>query len=325
MGASSQMEGFRVALDDVRMIGYGLSRPECVLCFASGDIFASHNPGSLSWIRPDGSVARIGDRTDIVPNGFAHLPDGSFLLANHRDDGGIYQLFPDGRAEPFVTEIDGAALPSVNFVYRDHQQRIWLCVSSPRPGDDQYRHNISDGYVAVIVNGKARMVADGFCWTNECRLDASGETFYVNETFGRQLTRFRVKPNGDLVERSVVTEFGRDTFPDGLALDEDGGLWVVAVGSNRVIRVAPDGRQQVVLEDSDAAHLRELADALESHRLTRPMLMNNRSQKLLNISSIAFAGPDRRTAVLGCLLGNSLATFRVPVAGLAPSHWQDRI
>jgi hypothetical protein len=45
------------------------------------------------------------------------------------------------------------------------------------------------------------------------------------------------------------------------------------------------------------------------------------SRSLRNISSIAFAGTDRRTAVLGCLLGDRLATLRLPVAGVAPTHW----
>ena len=52
---------------------------------------------------------------------------------------------------------------------------------------------------------------------------------------------------------------------------------------------------------------------------------------LRNISSLAFGGPDLRTAWLGCLGGASLATFRSPVAGLVPAHfdvvpaWLDRL
>jgi hypothetical protein len=42
---------------------------------------------------------------------------------------------------------------------------------------------------------------------------------------------------------------------------------------------------------------------------------------LKNISSTAFTGADRRTAVLGCLLGDRLATLRLPVAGARPLHW----
>jgi sugar lactone lactonase YvrE len=323
MTQDSPLDGFTVPLGEVRMIGSGLSRPESVLCFRTGDIFTSHRPGGVSWIRPDGSVARIGETEDIVPNGIARLADGSFLLANHRDAGGVYRLTRDGAVRPFVMEIDGVALPSVNFVYRDHQQRIWLCISSPRKGDDQYRHDVNDGYVALVENGAARIVADGLCWTNECRVDAAGQTLFVNETFGRRLTKFRVGADGDLSERALVTEFSRDTFPDGLALDAEGGLWVVAVGSNRLIHVSANGRQRIVLEDSDPDHMARLADALDGHKLTRPMLMNNQSKKLKNISSIAFAGEDLKTAVLGCLGGETLATFRLPIAGAEPAHWRD--
>jgi hypothetical protein len=39
------------------------------------------------------------------------------------------------------------------------------------------------------------------------------------------------------------------------------------------------------------------------------------------VSSLAFGGPDGRTAYLGCLLSDSLATFRTPVRGLPPPHW----
>ena len=325
MTQDTLLEGFTVSLDDIKTIGAGLSRPESVLCFRSGDIFTSHRPGGVSWIKPGGKVSRIGTADDIVPNGITRLADGSFLLANHKDAGGVYRLTPDGDVRPYVMEADGVKLPSVNFVYRDHQHRIWLCISSPRGGDDQYRHNINDGYIALAENGVARVVAGGLCWTNECRVDAAGETLYVNETFGRRLTRFRVKPNGDLTDRAVVTEFPRDTFPDGLALDAHGGLWVVAVGANRLIHVSPGGRQRIVLEDSDPEHMKRLADALDSHTLTRPMLMNNHSIKLKNISSIAFAGADRKTAVLGCLSGDSLQTFRLPIAGAEPSHWNDPI
>jgi hypothetical protein len=42
---------------------------------------------------------------------------------------------------------------------------------------------------------------------------------------------------------------------------------------------------------------------------------------LRNLSSLAFGGPDRRTAYLGCLLGDRPATFRAPVAGAILPHW----
>jgi len=55
--------------------------------------------------------------------------------------------------------------------------------------------------------------------------------------------------------------------------------------------------------------------------MNRPHLDGNPAHVLRNISSIAFAGAYRRSAVLGCLLGDRLATLRLPVAGVAPTHW----
>ncbi|MEP6969816.1 MAG: hypothetical protein ABJA49_05190, partial [Betaproteobacteria bacterium] len=55
--------------------------------------------------------------------------------------------------------------------------------------------------------------------------------------------------------------------------------------------------------------------------MDRPHLDGIQSRILRNISSIAFAGTDRRTAVLGCLLGDRLQTLQLPVSGVAPIHW----
>jgi hypothetical protein len=95
----------------------------------------------------------------------------------------------------------------------------------------------------------------------------------------------------------------------------------VSIVSNRLIRVAPDGTQTVWLEDADAAHVAWVEAAFDAGCMDRPQLDANPSRVLRNISSIAFTGADRRTAVLGCLLGDSLTTLRVPVAGVAPTHW----
>jgi hypothetical protein len=61
--------------------------------------------------------------------------------------------------------------------------------------------------------------------------------------------------------------------------------------------------------------------AYEAGVMGRPHLDGAPTQSLRNVSSIAFAGTDRHTAVLGCLLGDCLATLRLPVAGAAPEHW----
>jgi hypothetical protein len=119
----------------------------------------------------------------------------------------------------------------------------------------------------------------------------------------------------------VIAAFGPGTFPDGLALDQEGGLWVTSIVSNRVIRVDPDGRQTVLLEDCDSSHLAWVEDAFQSRTMGRPHLDGIRSAALRNISSLAFGGRDLRTGYLGCLLGDSIATVAMPAAGMAQQHF----
>jgi hypothetical protein len=44
-------------------------------------------------------------------------------------------------------------------------------------------------------------------------------------------------------------------------------------------------------------------------------------RRLGNIASIAFGGPDLKTAYLGTLSADCLYTFTSPIAGVQPSHW----
>ena len=78
----------------------------------------------------------------------------------------------------------------------------------------------------------------------------------------------------------------------------------------------------MLIEDSDPAHLDALEIALHAKQLTRPAIHEARSRLLRNTSSIAFAGEDRRTAHMGSLAGDQLATFRAPHAGVPPVHWE---
>ena len=57
-------------------------------------------------------------------------------------------------------------------------------------------------------------------------------------------------------------------------------------------------------------------------RLGRPHLDETIGARLQNISSLAFGGGDFRTAYLGCLLGDSIATFPSPVPGAPLPHWE---
>ena len=316
-----------LSLDALTPFGDGLDRPECVLCTARGETYVADWRGGVTLIAPDGRQTLFagpapGNRP-LKPNGIALRADGSFLIADlSPESGGVFELRRDGQVRPLLEQVDGTALPPTNFVVEDRSGRTWVTVSTRRiPRILGCRPDCDDGFIVLMDHRGARIAADGMGYTNEVAIDPSGRWLYVNETFVRRLSRFALRADGELGPRETVTEFGDGTFPDGVAFDVEGNAWITSIVSNRVIRVGPDGSQELVLEDADPAHLAEVEAAWRDKVLERRHLDAVRSRRLRNISSLAFAGPDLKTAVLGCLHGSRLETFRVPVAGLPPPHW----
>ena len=309
-------------------IGSGLVRPECVLATRSGALYTADWRGGVAQTAADGThtlyQGELPNGRPLRPNGIALRSDGSFLLADLGETlGGVFALRRDGDVRPFLQRVDGLDLPPTNFVFEDDSARVWITVSTRQvPRAAAYRADIADGFIVLADKGGARIVADGLGYTNEAMLSPDGAWLYVNETFSRRMTRFRVGRDGSLHGKEVVTTFGHGTYPDGLAFDAEGHAWITSIVSNRVLRVAPDGVATVILEDADPAHVQWCEDAYLAGTLGRPHLDRAAGRVLKNISSLAFGGPDLRTAYLGCLLGDALASFRSPVAGHPPFHWQ---
>jgi sugar lactone lactonase YvrE len=318
-------------LADLRLLGRGLVRPECVIAHRSGLLFTADwtDPGGVSIVTPEGRVVHHLAKDPprhLRPNGIALEPGGSFLLTELGDGtGGVWRLMPDGRALPVLLEVDGRPLPPTNYAHLDAKGRLWVTVSTRHhPRHLAARPDIADGFVILVEGETTRIVADGLGYTNECVVSPDGDWLWVNETFGRRLSRLRIEADG-LGPRETVTTFAPGSFPDGLTFDAAGNAWITALIGNRVIVVTPDGHQDVVLEDADPAHIAAVEQAWQAGRLDRNLLDVVPKGPLKNISSLAFTGPDRRTLCLGCLLGDSLALIEGPTQGAAPAHWEHDI
>jgi hypothetical protein len=321
------MMSFTVAVSDLQFVGHGLARPECVVATARGDFFVSDRRGGIMHLMPGNAQRLIAARgvESFVPNGFSLLPDRSFAVANIGELGGAWRLLPDGELIPEVIEIEGMTLPPTNFVHAQAQDgalRLWVSVSTRHvPREQAFRRDIADGYVVLKDGAGVRIVADGLGFTNETKVDPSGRSLYVNETMARRLSRFAIRDRGDLGPRETVAEFDDGIFPDGFEFDAEGGIWVASVVSNRLLRIAPDGNTTVLLEDADPQAVARAERHYAEHRLSRADIDAGRNRVLGNLASITFGGPDLKTAYLGSLFGERIATFRSPIAGAAPPHW----
>jgi sugar lactone lactonase YvrE len=136
-----------------------------------------------------------------------------------------------------------------------------------------------------------------------------------------RLLRYPISSDGSLGACEVIVAFDESNMFDGFTLDSAGGAWITALVSNRLWYVAPDGDVRLLIEDADAEQLARLTELQKHSCVTRALLYEEHGSTLRNISSLAFGGPDLRTAYLGSLMGERLLSFRSPVAGMRPVHW----
>lgn len=324
-----------ISLAAVTQVGEGLSRPESVIATAKGELFVSdHGCGVRQLGQPKRKLQGMPE--GFLTNGIALTPEREFLLANLGTScgGGVWRIDHQHRLSPVLMEVDGEPLTSTNFVTIDAAGRTWISMSTRQvPREKAFNGHTMDGFIAVIDPGgaagapdqaRARIVADGIGFTNECRVDPSGRWLYVNETYGRRLSRFPIVGHVDrwhLGAKEVVHRFDNGDFPDGLAFDAEGGVWVACVVSNRVIRVGANGEMRVVIEDPDETMIATAEAHFAAGTLCIADVYAGVARSLGNVSSVAFGGPDLKTVYLGNLGRERLVTFTSPIAGAVPPHW----
>jgi gluconolactonase len=312
---------FRLELSDLTFTGHDLVRPESILAQPDGTLWISDGRGGVSRINPNGEQQFLGGLGG-EPNGLAMADDGSLLVANMA--GSLQKIHPDGRTEEVLTGIDGEKFSCVNFAFIDSRQRLWLSIStrdpvwwnavaSPRP----------DGYVVLVDERGARIVADGIYFTNEVRLDAKEEYLYIAETMQSRILRYRVQPDGSLSDREVFGPdgLGPGAYVDGFTFDAEGNIWVTTVARNGVGIITPDGDYHVVFEEANEAHLMSLGEKIAQGTGQPADLAAAAGKTLQLVTSVTFGGPDLRTVYIGSLGMNTLPTFRSPVPGLPMHHW----
>lgn len=309
-----------ISLDQVTDVGRNLVRPESVHVADDGALSVSHRGRGISVIDPDGSQRIVGREAndangyELIPNGISHQSDGSFLIANIGDGGGVWRLTVDGNLSPYMMDVDGQFLAAANFVTTDNQGRVWITVSTiSQPRFKAYSDKVADGLLIVVDDAGARIVANDICFANECRVSPDGKYLVISETFSRRITRFDLAPDGSVSKRHTLVQFDRGDFPDGCRYDSKGYLWLTSIVINRVWRVAPDGSKQLILEDSDPAHVEWVETALAKGEMGREHFYQNGKTRFGNVASINFT-PDETYGLLGSLCGTTIHKF--PIADI---------
>ncbi len=285
-----------IPLRNIQTIGSGLTRPEGIMALDDGSVLTADGYGRCARIEPSGHTSFFG-RLGGVPNGICIDPEGNCIVANI-GNGEVQSLSPEGAHAVLMTHAEGKRMYTPNFPFQDFAGRLWVSNSTDNPDvDAALQSPLPDGCLVVIAEGRARIAASGIYFANGVALDEKEEYVYVAETMKRRVLRYRIFADSRLGPAEIYGPevLGMLGFPDGIAFDEAGNLWVAFPAANAIGFIDPHGRLEMVIEDPQGSVIR------------RP-------------ANICFGGPDRRIAFIGSLGGRNVPFFEVSHPGMRLVH-----
>jgi len=242
-----------------------LQHPECVAIGPEGDIWCGSENGQILRIRRDGSAIEEIASTGGFILGIAFDGAGHLFACDLRN-ACVHRLDLASRTLQRFTP-PGIRIPNYPVVDR---ARGCLYVSDSHgfgePGPGIWRYDLATGEGGLWC-------AEVFNFANGMALARDGTALFLVETFGRRILRIPIGSDG-APGSSVPVATDLPGLPDGLALDAAGRLHVACYEPSRILRLAGDGRVELLIEDETA------------HVLCHP-------------TNIAFDGDDLYAANLG--------------------------
>ena len=92
----------------------------------------------------------------------------------------------------------------------------------------------------IDLDGSSRIVAEDVLLTNGLGFSPDGKTLYHSDSRRQTVYRYDAAPNGDLGPKQLFAKTARGA-PDGLAVAEDGSVWVAVAGGSVVSVFNSDG------------------------------------------------------------------------------------
>ncbi|WP_036174698.1 SMP-30/gluconolactonase/LRE family protein [Massilia sp. 9096] len=228
----------------------------------------------------------------------------SFIVPT--EDGGMVCSLEDGLYR-FI-EADGSFVPLAkveadetgnrfNDGFVDADGRLWF-------GSMHDAEEHPTGKLYRFDGARVATADDGYIITNGPATSPDGRTLYHTDTLDKRVYAFDVDADGNVSNKRQFTTIEDGGYPDGMAVDADGFVWVATFGGWRIDRFDAQGRKVGELRFPCA-----------------------------NITKLAFGGADLRTVYATSArkglsneelaaqpLAGALFTFRAEVAGQPQRH-----
>jgi gluconolactonase len=224
-----------------------LDHPEGVAVHRDGSVWCGGERGQVYRIEPDGSSFEEVASTGGFCLGMAFDRHDDLFVCDLKHAAVVKLEAATGRVRTFSSGAPGTPMRIPNFPAFDAEGRLYV--------SDSYAFDrAGPGIFRIDPDGETTLWYDrDATFANGLALDAGGRNLYVAETMANRVFRIPIADDGAAGEREEVATLP-GAWPDGLAFDAAGRLYVGCYEPSQVLRIAPEGAVEVLFREW-SAHL----------------------------------------------------------------------
>jgi gluconolactonase len=233
-----------IATDRFEIFANGLDHPECCAFDRDGNLWAGGEAGQLYRIDPSGKVEEITNLGGFCC-GIALSPDDRELFVCVSGVG-VMRVAKNGEHRVFATHAGEHKIGAPNYLVFDRRGRLYVT--------DSGNWMKQNGFVLRFTpEGRGEVLAGPVGYANGLALTADERHLYMVESDSDAILRFEIGADRLHEPEKYAEHVGR--FPDGLALDAVGNLYVCCYASDEIWRIDPNGQKSLLAHDRWAIKL----------------------------------------------------------------------
>ncbi len=204
--------------------------------------FSDITGGGVFRVAPGGQPENVIPTSRKSVGGMAFTEDGGLIVSGPSV---AYFDLKTGQLTDILKSYPGKLTHGFNDLTVDSDGSVFVGSTNPRPGkrpDGLGEVDPGDVY-RIDPSGKVTLAYEGGLeLSNGMGFSPDGRTLYHVDAFARLIFAYNVTPERRLTERRVFARYQDEWgWPDGMAVDAQGGVWAPGLFGGMLIRFNPDG------------------------------------------------------------------------------------
>jgi gluconolactonase len=228
-----------ITREQFEIFATGLDHPESCAFDRDGNLWAGAEAGQIYRVDPTGKPTLVTNVGGFCC-GVALAPDDSAVFVCVSSIG-VVRVAKNGTHDLFASSAGGSAIIAPNHLVFDRNGRLYVTDS----GNWMKRNG---RLLRFDSHGEGVVLAEGLGYANGLALSDDEQLLFVVESDTDSVLRFDLRPDGAPGTQELYAK-GVGRFPDGMALDADGNLYVCCYASDEIWRISPERKLSLVAHD----------------------------------------------------------------------------